>query len=303
MRQSGVTGINRRNVDLVYHYNKVEHHKLADDKVLTKTYLNQADLACAETYGVIRKSMEIDTIWSQCRLKDSLAIKPAQGSGGGGIMVLRKNELGQWQKGDKVVSEKNIRHHIGCILSGMFSKSDQDHCLIEACIVPHPFFATIFPGGVPDFRIITLKGRPLMAMLRMPTSKSDGMANLHQGGVGIGIDMETGRLTQVFDGKSYSSQHPDQGSPVTGLEIPEWNKMYRLAIDTAREFPLDYLGIDLVLDESKGPMVMEINVRPGLAIQLVNQLGISECIMSKERIMDSGKTAPTNVPAPIFITQ
>ena len=112
----------------------------------------------------------------------------------------------------------------------------------------------------------------------MPTSKSGGMANLHQNGVGIGVDMVNGRLTQVYDGKNYRDHHPDNPKSIKGVTIPFWKEIMALSIATSKAFPLDYLGIDLVIDKTKGPQIMEVNVRPGLAIQLVNQCGLQKAI-------------------------
>lgn len=37
---------------------------------------------------------------------------------------------------------------------------------------------------------------------------------------------------------------------------------------------MGYLGIDFVLDASLGPVVLEANARPGLAIQVANRQGL-----------------------------
>ena len=37
---------------------------------------------------------------------------------------------------------------------------------------------------------------------------------------------------------------------------------------------LGYLGADIVLDKTKGPLLLELNARPGLAIQVANRIGI-----------------------------
>lgn len=277
-KAQGVIGLNQRNIELIYPHNQRKHYSLADDKVEGKTLLHEHRIMCANTYAVIRNVSQIQRYWEEVRLQESLVLKPARGCGGGGILLLRKDEEGQWRSSGKIISEKDIRQHITQILSGVYSMASSDTCLIEECLVPDPFFAEIYPEGVPDFRIITLKGKPLMAMLRMPTSKSDGKANLHQNGVGIGVDMETGTLTQVYDGKRYTDHHPDNEVPVRGRRIPYWFTMLDLARMTAKAFPLEYLGIDLVLDKNKGPLVMEVNVRPGLGIQLVNQQGLMTAI-------------------------
>ncbi|MEE0890795.1 MAG: sugar-transfer associated ATP-grasp domain-containing protein, partial [Succinivibrio sp.] len=37
---------------------------------------------------------------------------------------------------------------------------------------------------------------------------------------------------------------------------------------------LGYIGTDIVLDRDKGPMLLELNARPGLAIQICNNAGL-----------------------------
>lgn len=39
---------------------------------------------------------------------------------------------------------------------------------------------------------------------------------------------------------------------------------------------LNYLGVDVVLDEERGPLVMEVNARPGLEIQNVSGFGLAD---------------------------
>lgn len=276
--RNGVMGLNQRNIELIYPNNKRKDYQLADDKVKAKTILHNNNISCAETYAVIKRVSEVKRKWQLCKDYDAMAIKPANGSGGGGIMILKKDEEGQWITGGKRINEDQIFQHITNIVSGLYSLNSDDSCLIEECIVPHPFFADIYDDGVPDFRVITLKGQPIMAMLRMPTSKSDGKANLHQKGVGIGVDLKTGKLTQVYDGDKYLDHHPDNPKPVNGVAIPYWEELIQLSIETAAAFPLEYLGIDLVIDAVKGPQIMEVNVRPGLGIQLVNKCGLETAI-------------------------
>ena len=37
---------------------------------------------------------------------------------------------------------------------------------------------------------------------------------------------------------------------------------------------LGYLGADIVLDRNRGPLLLELNARPGLTIQVTNQAGL-----------------------------
>ena len=274
---SKVMGMNERNLGLIYPNNRRRDYKLADDKYLAKEIFHLHGISCPQTYGVVSTIGEIKEVWQKVNHHDRLVIKPAKGAGGKGILIL-KQVNGQWYKSGSLIDEAEIFGHIANTIFGIYSLGDSDRVLIEEFVTPHGFFGELYPSGVPDFRIILLNQQPLMGMLRMPTEKSGGKANIHQGGLGIGVDMESGRLTQAYDGKKHLDVHPDSGAKITGKMIPYWDELIALSIQTAKAFPLNYLGVDLVIDREKGPMIMEVNVRPGLAIQLANKKGLKEVL-------------------------
>ena len=276
MRES-IIGMNERNLDLIYPNNERKHYKYADDKYLAKSIMEENGIACPRTYGVVSRIGDIEDAWEAVKVWNKLVIKPAKGAGGNGIMILKKKD-GRWFQGSKEIDDFHVFSHIANIIFGIFSFGDSDRALIEEYVQPHSFFHEIYPEGVPDFRIILLKSIPLMGMLRMPTDKSNGKANLHQGGLGIGVDMKTGKLRQAFDGTHHFDYHPDSKREILNKDIPHWDDLLALSIQTSKHFPLQYLGVDLVIDEHKGPMIMEVNVRPGLGIQLANRQGLKEVI-------------------------
>lgn len=271
-------GINERNARLIYPNNKRKHYKLADDKVLSKSILERHQIPCAKTYSVIEKIGEIQKGWQDVQHYEKIAIKPANGSGGGGIKILKKDHSGNWLSSSKIVTDEEIFLHMANIIMGRFSLGSYDRVLIEECIEPHSFFQEIYPIGVPDFRVILLDKQPLMSMLRVPTHKSDGKANLHQGGLGIGIDMEKGTLLEAYDGEQYFQNHPDNNRLILGKKIPYWDQILEISKQTAEHFPLNYLGVDIVIDQKLGPLIMEVNVRPGLGIQLANKEGMKKVL-------------------------
>ena len=273
-------GINNRNLGYIYPGNLRKYHKLANDKSLTKVILEQNDLACPETYAIIDSLGEIETAWKSVTHLSELVIKPGRGHGGNGILILKKKQ-GKWYSGKNRIKDDEIYYHIANIIYGTFALSDQDVAIIEEFIFPPQFFRDIYADGVPDIRIILHKNRPVLSMLRMPTSISKGKANLHQGGLAIGIDMLSGTLTEAFNGKKYYDFHPDSLVEIKGKVLPYWNELVQLSIATSEVFPLDYLGIDIILDRQKGPLVMEINLKPGLGIQLANKKGLKSLLEIK----------------------
>ncbi len=275
-----ILGINERNLSYVYKYNSKEFFELADDKVKCKEVLESKNIACPKTLGVISKMGEIESVWAELQVCDKLVIKPAMGAGGNGIIILRKNDKGHWYSPDGILTAEEIHSHLSCIIMGMFSKSHSDKVLIEEFIESHDFFSSIFPKGVPDIRIILVNDQIVMGMLRLPTKKSGGKANLHQGGLGVGLDLESGQMLQAYDGSTYHNVHPDTGSQIYQKHLPYWERIKEISLQTSKAFPLNYLGVDLILDKDRGPMVMEINVRPGLAIQLANKKGLKSSLIN-----------------------
>jgi alpha-L-glutamate ligase-like protein len=271
--RQNVLGINQRNLGYIYPNNDRRDYELADDKCIAKSIMEKHGLKCPETYAVIASMGEIESAWKMIQHHTHLVAKPAKGSGGNGILILRR-EGEQWFSGSRAVSLEDIFTHIANCIFGIYSFGDSDKVLVEEYVRPHSFFAEMYHDGVPDFRIILFKNIPVLGMLRMPTDKSDGKANLHQGGLGIGVCLDRGILTHTYDGAKYSTFHPDSHQTIFGRKVPFWNEMLALSIEASKAFPLNYLGVDIVIDQDKGPLIMEVNVRPGLGIQLANKMGL-----------------------------
>jgi alpha-L-glutamate ligase-like protein len=146
-----------------------------------------------------------------------------------------------------------------------------------------PIFDHITFQGVPDIKIIVFLGVPVLAMLRLPTRVSGGKANLHQGAIGAGIDLVTGVTLNAVSHQGMVSEHPDTGNPISGIGIPYWQTMLQTASRCYDLTQLGYLGVDMVLDRIKGPLLLELNARPGLGIQMANGAGLLPRLQLVER--------------------
>jgi hypothetical protein len=62
--------------------------------------------------------------------------------------------------------------------------------------------------------------------------------------------------------------------PVVGMQVPYWRQVLEMSRRVARAVGLGYVGVDIVVDEADGPMLLEANARPGLAIQIANGRGL-----------------------------
>lgn len=298
LRESGVLGLNERNADYILRHNPRRLYPRVDDKALTKKLALEAGMAVPELYGIIVNQGEVRAFADIVGNRDSFVIKPAQGSGGDGILVVtgrsqRKRNAYRLASG-VLITEAEIAHHISNIVSGQYSLSgNPDKALIEYCVRFDPVFAEVSYQGVPDIRVIVYKGYPTMAMIRLPTRASDGKANLHQGAVGAGVDMSLGEtLTGVLDNEVVD-EHPDTGALVSGLPIPQWDFILQSAARGFEVTGLGYLGVDMVIDREQGPLILEMNARPGLNIQIANCTGLASRIAHIDEIHDD-KASPVD---------
>ena len=280
LREAGVLGLNERNSDFIMRLNPRRLYPRVDDTVLTKELALAAGMAVPELYGVIRHQGEVRGFADIVAERESFVIKPAQGSGGDGIIVVtgrsqRKRDAYRLANG-MLVSENELKHHISNVVGGQYSLGgNPDKALIEYCVKFDPVFAELSYQGVPDVRVIVYRGYPAMAMVRLPTRASDGKANLHQGAVGAGVDMSLGEtLTGVLD-NDVVDEHPDTGALIAGLRIPQWDFILQSAARGFEVTGLGYLGVDMVIDSERGPLILEMNARPGLNIQIANGTGLA----------------------------
>lgn len=266
-----VLGMNARNFLYLNRYNKSRAKISADNKLATKKILIENGIPTVKLIHsfATRKGLKK---FSWNLPEDGFAIKPARGYGGEGILVFSKWDGTQGTTiSGRVYSLKQIKSHILDIFDGVYSlQSIPDKAYIEKLIEPDPFFKKLAPIGLPDIRVIVFKKIPIMAMLRLPTLKSHGKANLHQGAIGIGIGMRTGITNHAILQNKALKFIPGTKIKTSGIKIPNWDEILLIASKAQFASGLGFAGIDIVVQKNKGPVVLEINVRPGLSIQNAN---------------------------------
>ena len=276
LAELGILGLNHRNAVYTLGYNKRMYYPLVDDKGQTKIRCQKAGVSVPELYGMIEIERQIRDLPAMIEDKSEFVIKPAHGSGGDGILIVKGRMKKRYRKANgMLITESKLTHHVSNVLSGMYSLGGAaDVALIEYCVDFAPVFEAISYQGVPDIRIIVFLGVPVMSMVRLPTRMSDGKANLHQGAMGVGVDLASGTTLTAVLMNDVVTEHPDTGNQVTGISIPGWEKLLELASKCYNIFNLGYLGVDIVLDKERGPLLLEVNARPGLNIQIANQAGL-----------------------------
>lgn len=297
LKRNGVLGINARNADYILEYNERRNYPLVDDKALTKKMALEHNVAVPDLYGMIEIQQQVNSLPDILADHDDFVVKPANGSQGEGILVITGKAEGLYRKVDgALVSDEDLKFLVTNILSGIYSLGGQpDKALVEYRVKFDPVFEAIAYRGVPDVRIIIFKGVPVMAMVRLPTRMSDGKANLHRGCIGAGIEISSGRTLTAVWKNSIVTEHPDTGNPVSNVEIPQWQKLLEIAAGAYEMTNLGYQGIDLVLDKERGPLLLELNARPGLNIQIANREGLAARLKAVENYDGPLKTIDERV--------
>ena len=287
LHAKGVMGMNKRNGAYIGRYNDRSKYPLVDDKLKTKIIAQAHGATVPKLIGVIAQQAEVKRIHEMVKHWPGFVIKPARGSGGKGILVVISHANGEDIKpSGQVINEEGVERHISNALAGLFSLGGKNDVAVVENLIK--FDDVAFDGfsyeGVPDIRVIVFKGYPVMAMMRCSTSASDGKANLHQGAVGVGLDMGTGRAVRAVQFDHPVTHHPDTGKTLNDLVVPNWENLLILASSAWEMTGLGYMGTDMVLDKEEGPMVLELNARPGLAIQIANGAGLLPRLQNIEAI-------------------
>jgi alpha-L-glutamate ligase-like protein len=276
LRQLGILGMNRRNAAYILDHNPRCRFPLVDDKLRMRNLCVRIGVPTPEVFAEITSYSMLRRLPKLLAGHDDFVIKPNRGSAGRGVLVIvGRSGTDLVRHNGELLRLEQLRQHLSDILSGMYSLGGRpDQAMVQQRVRLHPDFLPITYKGIPDIRVILYRNEPAMAMLRLPTKESNGRANLHQGGIGAGVDLQTGCTHHAVQHNRIIARHPDTGASVTGMKVPYWHKVLAMARRVAEAVGLGYIGVDIVVDELAGPMLLEANARPGLAIQIANNRGL-----------------------------
>lgn len=297
LRTAGILGMNARIGCYMNRLNPRKYYPRVDDKVYASQLLQEHGIPVPNIYYVFRSFGDLKKLDEIMAPYDSFAIKPARGAMGHGIVIIsNKSEESFVKSSGKVLSLQSLKDHISQTMSGLYSLGGlPDAAMLQHKVRLHPGFEPVTYQGIPDIRIIVFRGYPIMAMMRSPTQVSDGRANLHQGAVGCGIEMSTGQINHAIHHNHYICEHPDTGHALIGMMIPDWPQILLMAARCYEVAKMGYLGVDIVLDAELGPLVLEMNARPGLSIQVANRLGLRKILQSFSNITSHDLSAEARV--------
>lgn len=276
LRAAGILGMNRRNTECILDLNPRHRFPVVDGKRRMRDLCRAIGVPTPEIYAVLTAHSQLRRLPPLLQAHEDFVVKPNRGAAGRGILVVIGRDAGEFVRHNgQRLALRDVRQHVSSIISGLFSLGGHsDEALIQQRVVADPSFERISFQGIGDVRVLLYKHVPVMAMLRLPTRLSGGRANLHQGGIGAGINLDTGVTCRAVLQNRATQRHPDTGESVIGFQIPCWSEILDMSRRVSRAVGLGYLGVDIVVDRRHGPLLLEANARPGLAIQIANGAGL-----------------------------
>jgi len=145
---------------------------------------------------------------------------------------------------------------------------------ITECVAQSAYLSSLYDKTTNTIRFIVFKNREtqtfqlFFAVQRIGTSATIPVDNGSRGGLVAKIDLETGCLSyaQTLHSLKKHAVHPDTGSPIEGVVIPDWNHIKEEMIELSNHFPwLNFIAWDVLLT-SEGICIIEANTSSGVNI-------------------------------------
>jgi alpha-L-glutamate ligase-like protein/uncharacterized protein (TIGR02421 family) len=268
----GILGLNARNLLYVNKYNQKSAIQFANNKLKTKHFLSARGIPVPKLYRVTKSHEDLNTL-DFGTLPGSVVLKPNMGSQGKGILVFKNRKGSEFHHvNGSIYTQDDIKKHITDIIDGRFSMGNiRDTAFFEQLIINHNDLQKYTWAGLPDIRVIMHNLVPVMAMLRLPTKESGGRANLSQGALGVGIDIASGKPTHINYKNGLIKEIPGFGKFDPNFKIPYWDEILNISAKSQYITNLGFLGCDIAIDNNNGPILIEINARPGTKIQIANK--------------------------------
>lgn len=262
------------------------------DKIEEKKRLDEAGVPIPDTFLILEDLIDLERFekWLSER-KEGFVIKPSRGHGGSGVLVVLKRVASRFiLTSGRGVEKHQLERHARKIIEGHYTKGTPDRVIIEQKLTLSRKLRELMTPGLADIRVVALKGFPLMAMTRLPTRRSGGKANIHQGAIGAGISISDGAIGSATYLRKNVKLHPVSGRALIGFRFNMWDEILETASAAADAMDMGFVGVDLAVDDRKGVVVLEVNKRPGLEIQNANRSGLKRRIRYVERyIRKNGK--------------
>jgi len=244
------------------------------DKARFYEHARAAGLPVVPTIAVIaRRRVRLADGVDVGAIDHDLFVKPVAGKGGRGTdrlifvggrrRVFRSTLTGRRASLERVLRRYATRSRRGRRGAGV---------LVQPRVFSHRALWPLAGKAAVTCRVVTIldeEGAPevVAAVLRMPGSLTGVVDNIHAGGIAAPIALEDGVLGEAADlgvagGPGHIRARPDNGAPIAGTRVPEWDAVRRLCVEAHRAFaPRVLVGWDVCVTDD-GPVLIEANAQP-----------------------------------------
>lgn len=172
-----------------------------------------------------------------------IIVKPLSESCGKGVELINVNNKNAKKVYDDLINTKRF--------------------LVEEVATQCKELAALHPESINTIRIVTLKGKIVVAFLRIGNNHNI-VDNFNHGGMVAPINVETGIIDYLAIDKQGNlfDKHPITNESILWFEIPKWLKIKKFIEKVAQEIKeVGYVGWDVSID--KEPYLIEGNEFPG----------------------------------------
>ena len=254
-----------------------------NDKVLFAEIIAAAGVSTPSTLAVFEAGRLVSGLGEADFIRevakhDGLFVKPVQSSGGKGAIMLLRQENREWRLMASALGSPAFQRITQTLLHQEYGSpalwnvlgtlSNTGRLVVQPRLRNHPGLPALGGPALMAVRVLSGLGENgvvlLRAVLRLPFSSS--VASQH--GVDALVDLDTGRLGQVFIDSLDQRFHramPPTGPVIEGAILPFWREsldMVKKAHSALPSYP--FLGWDVAITPS-GPVALEANGNYGLA--------------------------------------
>lgn len=244
-----------------YQSNAVQYISLFDNKYIFSNMLSGFGLPHPKLLATIGKNYELKMFSQFSRFmsmtKCDMVLKPLDGSGGKGIIVLLyESDHHRTLEGECPLDAVWDQIHLG--------GSEPHPYLIEERVQQHELLSILYPHSLNTLRVITVKtddGTWHLMAVYMRMGNNSQVDNLGAGGIHLTVNQD-GYTTFAYDWyrEQQISLHPVTHEPIVGIKIPFFQDAVELAIKASKKFSfMGTIGFDIGISKN-GPVIIEGNI-------------------------------------------